>query len=189
MTDHKLNFKISNIPDSFTGFLIFVSVLFFICGGGLILSGAISGLPDWSFGIIFLLLLTLAFGTPFLITAGMKTTVDYDGKHVKLKSFFSKSEISLEHVKSVRYWHERGTGRSPVDSIVLEFVFFEKPDEPDDSVTLYADLRNNDFENDLDKLIKGDHSSFPLLQMYDDIIELYPDKKCDSEEDQAHSDS
>ena len=112
MSDHKLDFKISNIPDSFSGFLIFISVLLFICGGGVLLASSYSVLPEWTLGPFVLLILVLGFGSPFMVMAGMKTNVSYDGKHVKLKSFFNKSEINLEHVKSVRYWHERGTGRS-----------------------------------------------------------------------------
>jgi len=184
MSDHKLDFKISNIPDSFSGFLIFISVLLFICGGGVLLASSYSVLPEWTLGPFVLLILVLGFGSPFMVMAGMKTNVSYDGKHVKLKSFFNKSEINLEHVKSVRYWHERGTGRSPVDNIVLEFTLFPQPEEKEEEiVTLYTDLSRNDSESDLDKLIKGDHSSVPLLQLYDDIVELYPDKKGEDKED------
>ena len=46
-------------------------------------------------------------------------------------------------------------------------------------------LAVSDDRTDIDKLIKGDHSDFPLLLLYDDIIEMYPDKKAeeDKEED------
>lgn len=181
-------FKISNMPDSYTAFLISGSIVVFIVGGGLLLSGAaISGsLPEALIGILAIVLIILGFGMPFLVSAGMKAEITYDGKHIKVNSVLKKQEIDLEHVKSITYWHEPGSGRHRVDGITVEFTFYKGEDDEEKTIELYDTLGSGDDDRtDIDKLIKGDHSDFPLLLLYDDIIEMYPDKKAeeDKEED------
>jgi len=188
MNEARKPFKISNMPDSYTSFLIFVSVLIFICGGGLTLCslGLSASIPDALIGILAIVLIILGFGLPFMIGAGMKAEITYDGKHIKVNSVLKKQEIDLEHVKSIRYWHEPGSGRHRVDGITMEFTFYKGEDDEEKTIELYDTLGSGDDDRtDIDKLIKGDHSDFPLLLLYDDIIEMYPDKKAeeDKEED------
>lgn len=185
MNDAIRKFKISNMPDTYMTCLIPFSIMVFIVGGGLMLSGAaISGsLPEALIGILAIVLIILGFGMPFLVSAGMKADIEYDGKHIKLNSFFKKKEINLEHVKNVAYWHEPGSGRYRVDGITLEFTLFPSGEEEyEETIQLYDKLSNDDESTDLDRLIKGDHSGFPLLLLYDDIVEMYPDKKGEKEE-------
>jgi hypothetical protein len=181
-------FKISNMPDSYTAFLIPGSIMVFIVGGGLTLCslGLSAYIPDVLIGWIAFILIILGFGTPFLICAGMKAEITYDGKHIKVNSVLKKQEIDLEHVKSITYWHEPGSGRHRVDGITVEFTFYKGEDDEEKTIELYDTLGSGDDDRtDIDKLIKGDHSDFPLLLLYDDIIEMYPDKKAeeDKEED------
>lgn len=181
-------FKISNMPDSYTAFLLPVSIMVFIVGGGLTLCslGFSASIPDVLIGWIAFILIILGFGTPVLIGAGMKAEITYDGKHIKVNSVLKKQEIDLEHVKSINYWHEPGSGRHRVDGITVEFTFYKGEDDEEKTIELYDTLGSGDDDRtDIDKLIKGDHSDFPLLLLYDDIIEMYPDKKAeeDKEED------
>lgn len=178
-------FKISNMPDSYTTFLIPVSIMVFIVGGGLTLCslGFSASIPDVLIGWIAFILIILGFGTPSLIGAGMKAEITYDGKHIKVNSVLKKQEIDLEHVKSIKYWHEPGSGRHRVDGITMEFTFYKGEDDEEKTIELYDSLGTGDDDRtDIDKLIKGDHSDFPLLLLYDDIIEMYPDKKAEEEE-------
>ena len=181
-------FKISNMPDAYKTFLIPGSIMVFIVGGGLTLYslGFSASIPDVLIGWIAFILIILGFGTPFLICAGMKAEITYDGKHIKVNSVLKKQEIDLEHVKSITYWHEPGSGRHRVDGITVEFTFYKGEDDEEKTIELYDTLGSGDDDRtDIDKLIKGDHSDFPLLLLYDDIIEMYPDKKAeeDKEED------
>ena len=79
-------FKISNMPDAYTAFLIPGSIMVFIVGGGLTLCslGLSAYIPDVLIGWIAFILIILGFGTPFLICAGMKAEITYDGKHIKV---------------------------------------------------------------------------------------------------------
>ena len=188
MNDAIRKFKISNMPDTYMTYLIPFSVMVFIVGGGLLLGGAASSgsLPEALIGILAIILIFLGFGMPFLVSAGMKAEIEYDGKHIKVNSVLKKQEIDLEHVKSITYWHEPGSGRHRVDGITVEFTFYKGEDDEEKTIELYDTLGSGDDDRtDIDKLIKGDHSDFPLLLLYDDIIEMYPDKKAeeDKEED------
>ena len=176
------HFKISNMPDSYTTTLVFISIIVFLVGG----IGAVYSLitafeiPDAIVAILVLIIVILGFGTPFLVGAGLAAEIDYDGKHIRIDSFFKKQEIDLEHVKSITYRHESGSGRYRVDGIMMEFTLYGDSEDPgavEETVSLYDSLRGDEERTDIDKLIKGDHSDFPLLMMYDDIIGRYPDKK------------
>lgn len=135
-------------------------------------SATTADLSSTAITVIMIICGILMIAIPLFIFWGLKTDVDYDGKYIRLKSFFKKKEIDLQKVKSVEYQHE-GKRKSAYFSIRLKFVYYEDEDGYCDTDVLNEDISNDE----LDGLIKGDHSCSNLLLMYDNIIELYPDKQ------------
>ena len=165
----KEQFKIANTGPSFGGFAFFISALVFGCGavGSM---GFMEEAPALAGTLCFTCVL-LFFAAPLGIMAGLKMTVDYDGKYVRTKNLFGKGEVNLDHIETVSYHFENAGYKDTGGYIFVELEPFKTYEDED--ITTLLDHVSND---QMDDLIKGDHSEVALLMMYDDIIARYPDK-------------
>ena len=169
-------FKISNSSDgSMTAIYFVCAALFFLIGLAIIKPMEDAG--NYSDGLIFIPVLFLFIGLAiaYLISLGFITEVDYDGNVIRLKSFYSKKEIDLSKVKYVSYEYVKGYGRYAVDTIRIDFIPFETKGDASVPESLHETVTREI----VDGLMKGNYSKFPLMQMYQDIIERYPEKKAE----------
>ena len=165
-----MKIKISNSSDIYGSVVMFSGVFLFACIGlGIsnVLPLSASEGAGLTVGCMFLgLLAALA------IISGKTTEVDYDGNVIKLKNFYGKKEIDLAKVKSVSFDYVKGYGRGATDNIRLEFIPYETNGDASFPETLYETITGELFN----MIMKGDYSKFPLMQMYEDIINRYPEK-------------
>ena len=166
-------FKISNVSNAYGTVIMFSSVAVCALIGYAI--GNISGGGDEALAAGLFIGLCLGIVVGFMLMAFRESEVEYDGLTIKLSSKYGKNEIDLSTVKSVSYEFIKGVGRGSFDTICVTFTFFEQEGVEKTPVDLH---QTADGEK-LDKVLKGDRSSFPLLQMYDDIIARYPEKKAE----------
>ncbi len=164
-------FKISNTSDGFAFVIMALSVGLAILVGMAIDNN--SDMLEANGGMLGLLLIFLGFVAGVLILKGRNAEVEYDGSTIKLKSFFGKKEIDLSKVKTVSYEYVKGYGRGAFDTICLTLQYFETSGDSGNEEKLHNEITGEE----TDKMIKGDFSDYPLLQMYEDIIARYPEKK------------
>lgn len=164
-------FKISNTSDSFAFVIMCLTV-----GFGVLISMACLknvDMSDANEGMLGLLIIFLGVVAGVLILKGRNAEVEYDGSTIKLKSFFGKKEIDLSKVKTVSYEFVKGYGRVAFDTICLTLQYIETSGDSGNEEKLHNVITGEE----TDKMIKGDFSDYPLLQMYEDIIARYPEKK------------
>ena len=117
-----------------------------------------------------LLIIMAAYGIPYFILVRTMYDVDYDGLKVRYKTFSGEKTIDLMKVKSVKYGLKKGFQmRGKRNYIYLEFESSGNSEKP---IILYDYVP----EKDIEKRMNGDHTEYPLLLMYDDIVSKYPDK-------------
>ena len=164
-------FKISNTSNSTGSVIMFASVIvsFLICMGYLNHTKS----SDANAGMLGFLILLLGVVAGVLILRGRNTEVNYDGFTIRLKSVFGKKEIDLSKVKSVSYEYLKGYGRGAYDTICVSLNYYEQTDGVDN----HDDLHDIVTRDKVDLIFKGNYSNFPLMQMYEDIIRRYPEKK------------
>jgi len=73
----------------------------------------------------------------------------------------------------VSYEYVKGYGRGAFDTICLTLQYIETSGDSGNEEKLHNVITGEE----TDKMIKGDFSDYPLLQMYEDIIARYPEKK------------
>ncbi len=167
-------FKISNKSDGVLTLIYFSSVaLFFLIGIAIIKPMEEAGNLSNELAFIPVLLLFVGLAVGYLISQGFTTEVDYDGSVIRLKNFYGKKEIDLSKVKTVSYEFVKGYGRGAFDTICLTLQYFETSEDSGNEEKLHNVITGEE----TDKMIKGDFSDYPLLQMYEDIIARYPEKK------------
>ncbi len=111
------------------------------------------------------------YSIAYVILIRRRYDLEYDGLSIRYKSSSGDKTIDLMKVRSVKYGAERGyPTRGRRSYIYLEFVGY---DTSENTVRLYDRV----YEREIDRLMSGEHSGYPLLLMYDDIITKYPDKK------------
>lgn len=164
-------FKISNTSDVFAAVIMVLSVGLAVLVGMAINNN--SDMLEANGGMLGLLLIFLGVVAGVLILKGRNAEVEYDGSTIKLKSFFGKKEIDLSKVKTVSYEFVKGYGRVAFDTICLTLQYFETSGDSGNEEKLHNEITGEE----TDKMIKGDFSDYPLLQMYEDIIARYPEKK------------
>ena len=164
-------FKISNTSDGFAFVIMALSVGLAVLVGMAIDNN--SDMLEANGGMLGLLLIFLGVVAGVLILKGRNAEVEYDGSTIKLKSFFGKKEIDLSKVKTVSYEYVKGYGRGAFDTICLTLQYFETSGDSGNEEKLHNEITGEE----MDKMIKGDFSDYPLLQMYEDIIARYPEKK------------
>ena len=171
-------FKISNKSDGVLTLIYFSSVaLFFLIGIAIIKPMEEAGNLSNELAFIPVLLLFVGLAVGYLISQSFTTEVDYDGSVIRLKNFYGKKEIDLSKVKAVSYEYVRGHGRGAIDTIRFDFIPFETTGD----ASIPQSLNETVTGEKVDMIMKGNYSKFPLLQMYQDIIERYPEKKTESE--------
>ncbi|MBP5553968.1 MAG: hypothetical protein J6X94_03750 [Lachnospiraceae bacterium] len=164
-------FKISNTSNAFASVIMISSFLL-----GAVLSLAYVGRfessagPEVMFGFIFIF---LGIVVGMIILYGRNADVEYDGYTIKLKSFFGKKEIDLSKIKTVSYEYVKGYGRGAYDTICVTFVYSGESDD----LAKYDSLHDTVNSGNVDNIFKGDYTGFPLMQMYEDIVRRYPEKK------------
>ena len=164
-------FKISNTSDGFAFVIMVLSVGLAVLVGMAINNN--SDMLEANGGMLGLLIIFLGVVAGVLILKGRNAEVEYDGSTIKLKSFFGKKEIDLSKVKTVSYEYVKGYGRGAFDTICLTLQYFETSGDSGNEEKLHNEITGEE----TDKMIKGDFSDYPLLQMYEDIIARYPEKK------------
>ena len=164
-------FKISNTSDVFAAVIMVLSVGLAVLVGMAINNN--SDMLEANGGMLGLLIIFLGVVAGVLILKGRNAEVEYDGSTIKLKSFFGKKEIDLSKVKTVSYEFVKGYGRGAFDTICLTLQYFETSGDSGNEEKLHNEITGEE----TDKMIKGDFSDYPLLQMYEDIIARYPEKK------------
>ncbi len=164
-------FKISNTSDGFAFVIMVLSVGLAVLVGMAINNN--SDMLEANGGMLGLLLIFLGVVAGVLILKGRNAEVEYDGSTIKLKSFFGKKEIDLSKVKTVSYEFVKGYGRGAFDTICLTLQYIETSGDSGNEEKLHNVITGEE----TDKMIKGDFSDYPLLQMYEDIIARYPEKK------------
>lgn len=164
-------FKISNTSDGFAFVIMVLSVGLAVLVGMAINNN--SDMLEANGGMLGLLLIFLGVVAGVLILKGRNAEVEYDGSTIKLKSFFGKKEIDLSNVKTVSYEYVKGYGRGAFDTICLTLQYIETSGDSGNEEKLHNVITGEE----TDKMIKGDFSDYPLLQMYEDIIARYPEKK------------
>ncbi len=170
-------FKISNTSDVFEAVIMVLSVGLAVLVGMAINNN--SDMLEANGGMLGLLLIFLGVVAGVLILKGRNAEVEYDGSTIKLKSFFGKKEIDLSKVKTVSYEFVKGYGRVAFDTICLTLQYFETSGDSGNEEKLHNEITGEE----TDKMIKGDFSDYPLLQMYEDIIARYPEKKAPEKQD------
>lgn len=170
-------FKISNTSDVFAAVIMVLSVGLAVLVGMAINNN--SDMLEANGGMLGLLLIFLGVVAGVLILKGRNAEVEYDGSTIKLKSFFGKKEIDLSKVKTVSYEFVKGYGRVAFDTICLTLQYFETSGDSGNEEKLHNEITGEE----TDKMIKGDFSDYPLLQMYEDIIARYPEKKAPEKQD------
>ena len=164
-------FKISNTSDGFAFVIMVLSVGLAVLVGMAINNN--SDMLEANGGMLGLLIIFLGVVAGVLILKGRNAEVEYDGSTIKLKSFFGKKEIDLSKVKTVSYEYVKGYGRGAFDTICLTLQYIETSGDSGNEEKLHNVITGAE----TDKMIKGDFSDYPLLQMYEDIIARYPEKK------------
>lgn len=164
-------FKISNTSDVFAAVIMILSVGLAVLVGMAINNN--SDMLEANGGMLGLLIIFLGVVAGVLILKGRNAEVEYDGSTIKLKSFFGKKEIDLSKVKTVSYEFVKGYGRVAFDTICLTLQYIETSGDSGNEEKLHNVITGEE----TDKMIKGDFSDYPLLQMYEDIIARYPEKK------------
>lgn len=164
-------FKISNTSDVFAAVIMVLSVGLAVLVGMAINNN--SDMLEANGGMLGLLIISLGVVAGVLILKGRNAEVEYDGSTIKLKSFFGKKEIDLSKVKTVSYEFVKGYGRVAFDTICLTLQYIETSGDSGNEEKLHNVITGEE----TDKMIKGDFSDYPLLQMYEDIIARYPEKK------------
>ena len=164
-------FKISNTSDVFAAVIMVLSVGLAVLVGMAINNN--SDMLEANGGMLGLLIIFLGVVAGVLILKGRNAEVEYDGSTIKLKSFFGKKEIDLSKVKTVSYEYVKGYGRGAFDTICLTLQYIETSGDSGNEEKLHNVITGEE----TDKMIKGDFSDCPLIQMYEDIIARYPEKK------------
>ncbi|MBQ8982667.1 MAG: hypothetical protein IJ079_03685 [Lachnospiraceae bacterium] len=175
MSSMERQFKITNIHPAFNGVIWFASFLIFFGILAPVLVTTIHSKTVTNVTMLILGILTIVI--PILLFAVIRTDVYYDGRYIRLRSFFRKNQIDLQKVKTIDYRLDRGISRNHKYCIRLEFVFQDGIEGEAHTVI----LQDSAYIDEMDKLIKGDHTDYPLLQLFDDIVVLYPDKKVQNE--------
>ena len=170
-------FKISNTSDVFAAVIMVLSVGLAVLVGMAINNN--SDMLEANGGMLGLLIIFLGVVAGVLIVKGRNAEVEYDGSTIKLKSFFGKKEIDLSKVKTVSYEFVKGYGRVAFDTICLTLQYIETSGDSGNEEKLHNVITGEE----TDKMIKGDFSDYPLLQMYEDIIARYPEKKAPEKQD------
>lgn len=158
-------FTISNMsPNAFNWIAYACAAVFGITGVGLFFEGMTHKTSLHSaLGVV---LIILAFVLPAVFMGLARTKVEYDGTTIETSSLLKKREIILQDIKRISFEFET-CYRSSNNAVCL---YVELQDGSDVSLTDTVP------KDETDRLVKGDHSSVPLLVMYDAIAEKYPDK-------------
>ena len=172
MTDSSKRFRVYNIHAVFPGLITVCTLVLLIYVGALFMK------PDAQSvirGCIVLAFIAMTLAYFFL---RCRAVVDYDGKVIRVRALLRKYEIDLEKVSRIEYSLHSGFQRYSNYCIKMEFFY---SDDQSDSDVIY----DTTGRIDLNKLIQGDHTDLPIMQMYDDIISRYPEmnaKKSDDSE-------
>ena len=159
------SFTISNMsPFAFRAIIYFCGFGFGFFGLMLMMSACIDRIA-WH-GVIGLILIIAAFVVPLLSLKLVRTDVKYDGFTVKTDSRLKHRDIILRDVRHISY--EFVTSRRSFSDAVHVYI------KLDDYATVT--LTDTFPKEDSGRLVKGDRSFVPLLLMYDDIAERYPEK-------------
>ena len=116
--------------------------------------------PDYfrfMFGIVWIIV--FIYSVSYVILIRKKYDLEYDGHSIRYKS------------DSVKYGVQKGyPTRGRRSYIYLEFEGYDSSEKP---VRIYDHV----YEREIGRLMSGEHSGYPLLLMYDDIIARYPEKR------------
>ena len=119
----------------------------------------------------FIWVIGFIYSIVYLILVNRRYDLEYDGLYIRYKSSSGDKTIDLMKIRSIKYGFEKGyPTRGRRSYIYLEFVGYDTSENP---VRLYDRV----YGREIDRLMSGEHSGYPLLLMYDDIITKYPDKK------------
>ena len=99
-----------------------------------------------------------------------KYDVEYDGLYIRYQSPAGDGTIDLGRIKSVKIGYKEIRTRDYKDYIYLEFTSYDQTEKP----VMICDMVP---KKELQNLLGGYHAGYPLLQMYDDIVAKYPDKR------------
>ena len=172
MTDSSKRFRVSNIHAVFPGLITVCTLMLLIYVGALFMSPDVKSVIT---GVIVLAFVAMTLAYFFL---RCRAVVDYDGKVIRVRALLRKYEINLEKVSRIEYSLHSGFQRYSNYCIKMEFFY---SGESSDSEVIY----DTTGRIDINKLIQGDHTDLPIMQMYDDIILRYPEmnaKKSDDSE-------
>lgn len=128
--------------------------------------------PDYfgfMFGIVWIIV--FIYSVSYVILIRKKYDLEYDGHSIRYKSDSGEKTIDLMKVRSVKYGVQKGyPTRGRRSYIYLEFEGYDSSEKP---VRIYDHV----YEREIGRLMSGEHSGYPLLLMYDDIIARYPEKR------------
>ena len=116
----------------------------------------LAGLLFASLGILF----------PLVSARAAKAEVQFDGKYISHRSLLRTLKIDIQEIKSVDYRHESVSNHA-CDAVYLDIIYY------DESTITFTDSVP---KCDVEHCINGNYSGNPLLSLYDDIINTYPDK-------------
>lgn len=173
MTDSSKHFKVLNMHAVFPGLITICSLLPLFYSGCLLMD------PTPKSVITGIVVLVLTVIVVLYIYFRCKAVIDYDGKMVRVRALFRKYDIDLEKVKRIEYSLHSGLYRYSNYCIKMEFFFSDGNEAGSDSEVIFDTTRRID----LNKLIQGDHSDLPIMQMYDDIVSRYPEMDARKAED------
>ena len=172
MSDSAKHFKVMNIHAVFPGLITLCTLML------LLYVGAVFMEPNTKAVITGIVVLALLIMFLVFIYFRSRAVVDYDGKIIKVRAVFRKYDIDLSKVSRIEYSLHSGFRRYSNYCIKMEFFY---SDDQSDSDVIY----DTTGRIDLNKLIQGDHTDLPIMQMHDDIISRYPEmsaKKSDDSE-------
>ena len=165
-----MRFKVFNIHAVLPGFITFCTVMLMIYAGALFMS------PDTKSVVTGCIVLAFVVMTLVYVFLRCRAVVDYDGKVIRVRALLRKYEIDLEKVTRIEYSLHSGFLRYSNYCIKMEFFCSE---DTSDSEVIY----DTTGRIDLNKLVQGDHTDLPIMQMYDDIISRYPEMSAKKSDD------
>lgn len=164
-----MKFKINNTRDIYVigNYTAIFPVVYFVV---VLLSKLF--FPQYFAALFYILVaVTAVYSISYVTLIRRQYDVDYDGMCIRYKTSSGEKVIELTKVKSVKYGVIEGYPfRGKRSYIYLEFENINSGEKP---VRLYDYVPDKEME----KVMNGFYSGYPLLLMYDDIITKYPDKK------------
>ena len=176
MSDSAKHFKVMNIHAVFPGLITLCTLML------LLYVGAVFMEPNTKAVITGIVVLVLLIMFLVFIYFRSRAVVDYDGKIIKVRAVFRKYDIDLSKVSRIEYSLHSGLRRYSNYCIKMEFFYVDDDNQECGSDVIF----DTTVRIDINRLIQGDHTNLPIMQMYDDIILNYPYMKAKFSDDSEH---